>query len=144
MNRPSTNLLPVPSPTDLSRPFWDGCARGVLLIQTCTSCGYRHSTPQDICRSCHSETLQWDKATGGGEIYSYTVVWRPQIAAFDVPYVVAIVELDEGPYLLTNVIGCDPQTVAVGMAVEVVFEARGDSCLPMVRPTTDRPERVAA
>jgi uncharacterized OB-fold protein len=106
----------------------------VLLIQTCSGCGYRHSTPQEFCRSCHSEALEWREASGHGTIYSHTAVWRPQTAAFDVPYVVAIVELDEGPYLLTNVIGCSPEDVGIGMEVELTFETRGAFKLPMVRP----------
>ena len=139
MNRPEAGRLPTPTSTEVSRPFWDGCTRGEFLIQTCTACGYRHSTAQEFCRSCLSPALKWEPATGFGEIYSYTVVWRPQTEEFEVPYVVAIVELDEGPVLLTNVVDCDASVVEVGMRVEVTFRERGDVTLPMVRPAIESP-----
>src|SRR3954471_21803280 len=121
--------LPVPVATELSRPFWDACGEGRYLIQTCAACGHRHSTPQDFCLSCHQTNLTWEPASGYGAIYSFTIVWRPQTAAFDVPYVVAIVELDEGPFLITNVVDCEPGAVAVGMRVEITFCQRGDVSL---------------
>ena len=131
---PGADDLPVPRPTALSQPFWDGCARGELLVQRCTLCGHLHSTPQEFCRACNAEQLEWKPVSGRGRVYSYTTVWRPQTAAFEVPYVVAIVDLDEGPQLLTNLVDCDVAGVVVGMEVEVCFRPRQELHMPMVRP----------
>lgn len=86
------------------------------------------------CSHCLSETLEWTPVSGKGTLYSYSVVHRPQTPAFEAPYVVAIVELAEGPRLLTDLIDVDPQKVSVGMAVEVAFEDMGDLALYHFRP----------
>ncbi len=129
---PATGL-PVPRPGDVTRPHWEGCARGQLLVQRCEDCGAYVFTPEVACTSCFSPRLSWVESSGRGEIYSYTVVHRPQRPEFDVPYVVVIVALEEGWHMLSNLIDCDPDAVSVGDAVEVSFVRRGDFVMPMFR-----------
>ena len=116
---------PLPEPTELSQPFWDGTKLGRLLIQRCGDCGHYWWTPQLACPICLTENWAWTDVSGRGAVYSFTIVHRaPDPVAFadDVPYVVAVVQLDEGPHMLTNVIGCPTEQVYVEMPVEVSFE----------------------
>lgn len=128
---------PLPVPTRLSKPFWDACAEGRLLTQRCTSCGRHFFPPQHFCRYCHADTVEWIESAGRGEIHSYSTVWRPQTPAFEVPYIVAIVRLDEGYDLLTNLVDTDPEAVAVGARVEVRFQPMGSMVMPTF--TLERP-----
>ena len=135
----STNAvrLPLPRTTAISRPFWDACRRHQLMVQRCDACGCFIFIPQDFCRHCLSQDLTWVPSSGRGRVYSYTVVWRPQTPAFPVPYVVAIIDMDEGYQMLSNVVGCPTETVFIGMPVEVVFEdASPEISLPKFRPAT--------
>lgn len=128
--------IPLPYPTELTKPFWDGCARGELLYQTCDDCSGITFIPQPACSKCLSPNLGWAKSAGKGTVYSYTVVWRPQTPAFEVPYVVAIIDLEEGYQLMSNVVGCDHDQVSVGMPVEVEFRRMSDDItLPYFKPT---------
>lgn len=107
--------------------FWFDAAReGRLLIQRCASCGALRHPPGPMCPTCHS--LAWDtvEASGRGTVYSYVVNHHPQLPAFDYPLVVAVVELEEGTRLVSNVVGCPPDEVHVGMAVEVELVAFDD------------------
>ena len=91
--------------------------------------------PQPLCTRCQSDALEWVESTGRGTVYSHTVVHRPPRPAFAVPYVVAIVELDEGWHMLTNLIDCRPEEVCVGMPVEVAFRPASEAItLPYFRP----------
>jgi hypothetical protein len=112
--------LPVPSP--LSQPFWDGTREGKLLLQRCGDCGAYRWTPQYLCRDCHSEDYDWVDTSGRGTLYSWSVVYRPPLPAFEPGYVLAVVELNEGPLMLTNLVDCQPETLAIGMPVQVAFE----------------------
>lgn len=127
--------IPLPRPTALSRPHWDGCREGVLRVQRCRDCGHFVFIPQPVCTRCHTDALDWVTSTGRGTVYSYTVVHRPPRPAFAVPYVVAIVELEEGWHMLTNLVECRPEDARVGMPVEVAFRAMSDAItLPYFRP----------
>ncbi|MSQ61099.1 MAG: Zn-ribbon domain-containing OB-fold protein [Dehalococcoidia bacterium] len=127
--------LPVPHPTPISQPFWDACLRHELTVQKCTSCGKLIFIPQDFCRYCFTETLEWVPSSGTGKVYSYTTVWRPQTPSFEVPYVVAIIDIDGGYQMLSNVINVPPDQVKVGMAVEVVWDDVTDTItLPKFQP----------
>ena len=127
--------IPLPVPTDLSRPHWDGCREGVLRVQRCRSCGAFVFIPQPACTNCQSGELEWVESSGRGSLYSYTTVHRPQRPEFDVPYTVAIVELDEGWHMLTNLVACAPDEMAIGMRLEVHFQPMSDEItLPMFRP----------
>ena len=127
--------IPLPRPTPLSQPHWDGCREGRLRIQRCGGCGRAVFIPQPLCPACHSVELAWIDCSGRGSLYSYTVVHRPQRPEFAAPYVVAIVELDEGAFLLTNLVECDPAALEIGTRVEVAFRKMSDEItLPYFRP----------
>ncbi len=137
----------VPAPTTESQPFWDGCARGELLMQRCGACGRWWFPPSNRCQHCWSDEVGWHRLSGRAEVYSFTVFHRAYAAelAAQLPYVVAVVTVEEGPRLITNVVGCDPDDVHVGMAVQVAFEplAEGVS-LHVFRPLTAAPPTPSA
>ncbi len=127
--------IPLPRPTPVSRPFWDGCRREQLLVQRCTACGHRVFIPEEVCTACLSPALAWAPSSGRGVVYSFTVVWRPQQPGFQPPYVPAIVEMEEGWHLLTDIIDCPVEAVHVGLPVEVAFRRMSDEItLPYFRP----------
>jgi uncharacterized OB-fold protein len=114
---------PLPSPTDATRPFWSGCASGILRLRRCRECGLYRGPSRLVC-DCGSSDHVWTDVSGRGEIFSYTVVHRAPDPAFraEVPYIVAIVRLEEGPHLLSNVVECGPDDARIGMPVHAVFE----------------------
>jgi hypothetical protein len=129
--------IPLPRPTALSRPHWDGCKEGVLRVQRCGACGHFVFIPQPLCTRCQSDALEWVASRGRGTVYSYTVVHRAPRPDFAVPYVVAIVELEEGWHMLTNLVDVAPDAVRVGMPVEVKFLQMSEAItLPYFRPRT--------
>src|ERR1700761_2639424 len=114
--------LPVPVPSSLSAPFWQAAAEHRLVGQRCTQDAHYEWTPQLACSSCLGDTLEWVTVTGLGTVYSYSAVSRPQVPGFPVPYVVAIVELAEGPRMLTQLVDDTPlDAVRVGAAVRIHF-----------------------
>jgi uncharacterized protein len=119
-----------------TKPFWDGCAEGKLLLQRCASCqAYRHP-PSPICPDCLSDAHAWVPASGRGEVYTFVVVREPR-RGWDkmVPYVLAVIALEEGPRILSNLTEIAPENVAIGMPVEVTFEELdGATKLPLFRP----------
>jgi uncharacterized protein len=123
-----------------TKPFWDGCLEGRLLLQRCASCGaYRHP-PSPICSHCLSDAHEWVPASGRGSIYTFVVVREARGRGWEklVPYVLAVVALEEGPRILTNVTNVVPEAVAIGMAVEVDFaELDGTTKLPLFQPARD-------
>jgi uncharacterized OB-fold protein len=91
--------------------------------------------PEPNCTTCLSPDLGWVESAGRGVVHSYSVVWRPQQPAFEVPYIVAVVRLDEGWHMMTNVVGCDPADVQVDMRVNVEFDdVAPNVSLPVFRP----------
>ena len=122
MAAPATK--PIPVPTRETQPYWEGCKQHELRIQQCAACGHSQFYPRLYCTACMSERVEWVTASGHGTVLSFTIVYRPVTQAFaaDVPYVVALITLDEGPQLMSNVVGCAPETVHIGMPVEVTFE----------------------
>lgn len=132
-------LKPLPSPTPWSKPFWAGCKNRKLMIQQCNGCKKFVFYPKLFCPFCLSQDLSWAEASGKGRVYSYTVVhsYQPRKFADDVPYVVAIIELDEGVRMMSNVVHCKPQEVACDMKVEVLFDdVTEEVTLPRFRPTS--------
>lgn len=115
---------PLPTPTPDSRPFWEAAKRHQLQLPGCRDCNVLFYYPRHVCPQCLGSNLEWREVSGKGSVYSYTVVRRTNNRAFldDLPYVLAIVELVEGPRLTTNIVGCRPETVCCGMAVEVSFD----------------------
>ncbi len=128
---------PLPTMSGETRPFWDGCRRGELLIQKCIGCGEYQFYPRGICANCWSTDIEWVKTSGKGKIWAFTVTYQNRTPGFaeEVPYVVALVELEEGVKMFTNVIGCDPKEVRADMPVEVTFvHATDQISIPYFRP----------
>lgn len=126
---------PVPAVTPEMRPFFDGAARGELLLQRCTSCGTFRFPARALCTECLSSAATWERSAGRGEVWSFTVmhqVYHPAFAA-EVPYAVVIVRLDEGPKLTANLRGTPAHEVRIGTRVVVDFERIGDVALPVFR-----------
>ena len=138
--------IPLPRPTELSAHYWDGCRAGVLRVQRCRACGAFVFIPQPVCGACFGpDTLEWVESSGRGAVYSFTRVHRPAQPAFEVPYAVAIVELEEGWHMLSNVVGCPVEDVHVGMPVEVTFRAMSDQItLPLFQPARVHATRGAS
>ena len=114
--------LPIIDPD--TAPYWKAAKDHKLLLKRCSACGKAHFYPRELCPHCHADTVDWIEASGTGSIYSFTVARRPAGPAFkpDAPYVVAIIELDEGARMMTNIVGCPPDSVKIGQRVSVVFE----------------------
>ncbi len=128
----------VPVPTEQTAQFWRGCARRELRLQQCGDCGRYQFPPQDFCRYCCGARLTWKAVSGRGKVLSWTIVhWSPNPAyAADAPYSLALIQLDEGPRMLTNIIGCPPGPIEIGMQVKVDFEQCGpDILLPKFKVT---------
>jgi uncharacterized OB-fold protein len=127
----------IPSANADTKPFWDGCLRGELLLQRCSACqAYRHP-PSPICPRCLSAKHEWVPATGRGTVYTYVVVRETRAKGWDtmVPYVLAVVSLDEGPRMLTNLTNVEPEAVRIEMPVQVTFaELDGTTKLPLFQP----------
>jgi len=139
----TTDQPPLPRPEpDISMeavPFWEGAARGELLIPRCDSCGEHFWYPRAICPWCHSTAVGWTQSSGLGTVYTFTVVRRGLNHYKDAtPYVVAYVEVPEGIRMLTNVVGCPVDDGAIGMPVRVGLETtEGGAHLPRFRPASD-------
>jgi len=125
----TTALKPAPATDPSTLEYWDAARRGELRIPLCSDCGRHHMYPRTVCPHCGSSSLAWTACRGTGEVYSFTVVHRAPSPAFegDVPYVVAVVQLDEGPHLMTNLVKVAPEAVRVGLRVRVGFREAGDA-----------------
>lgn len=111
-----------------SRPYWEATRERRLLIRKCKACGAKHFMPRNGCPNCWSEDLEWADASGRGTVHTFSIVRRaplPEFAA-NAPYVVAMVDLEEGPRMYTNIVGADALAVAIGDPVQVTFDDRGD------------------
>ena len=128
---------PLPRPSEDSAPFWDAAFRGELRLQQCADCRHIRFPPAILCARCLSERCEWVRLSGRGTVYSWIVVHQSQHPAFnaDVPYNVAIIELEEGPRLHTNIIECANQQIHIGMPVEAAFvRVSDDTALVKFRP----------
>ncbi len=128
---------PVPAPTVETKPFWDYCKRHELRMQKCGQCGHIRYPPSMFCPKCQSMQAEWSRLTGKGKVYSFIIVRFLYDRAFrnDIPYVVATIELEEGPRIMSNVTGCNVEDVKVDMPVEVYYEDITDEfALPKFKP----------
>ena len=138
---PRTMTWHLPQADIETKPYWDAAAEGKLLIKHCNACGRAFFYPRDHCPRCWSTDTTWLEASGRGKIYTFTVVHTNDLPPFKdrVPYVIAIVELDEGVRMTTNIEGVEPDAVRCDMPVQVAFreEAReeGSVFLPVFRPS---------
>jgi uncharacterized OB-fold protein len=113
----------LPEYTPLHEPFWSALRQHRVDLQRCDRCRRFRFIPTEAC-SCGSAEYTWEPIAGTGEVYTYTVVHRAPTPAYqaDVPYVIAHVTMDEGPRMISNLVDCNPASVAIGMPVEVVFD----------------------
>lgn len=130
---------PLPTPDATSAPFWSAGADGRLLYQQCGTCGANQFYPRPVCISCGA-TPVWSTASGRGSVHSFTIIRQNHAPPFRdlVPYVVAMIEIDEGVRIMGNIVGCEPESVAVGSSVEVFFRpAAEDVFLPFWQLATE-------
>lgn len=136
---------PKPAASWETRAYWEGCGRHELVLQRCRACGKVQHRPRALCASCLAPEIEHFVASGRGSVYTFTVTHQNGVPPFRdaVPYVLAYVELEEGPRLMTNVVGCEPADVEIGMPVVVDFadvdasdlgEAGGVFAVPRFRP----------
>ncbi len=121
-----------------TRAYWEGCGRHELILQRCRSCGTLQHRPRALCVSCLSDEIEHFPASGRGTVYSFTVTHQNQAPGFReaLPYVLAYVELEEGVRLLTNIVGCSPEDVRIGLPVEVEYaQLEGDIAVPRFHPS---------
>lgn len=115
----------LPAPTPESAPYWEGCKRHELRIQFCTNCQRYFFYPRLLCPTCLSDAIEWRTASGKGTLLTYVLSARPAPGfENELPYAIAIVGLEEGPHLMTNIVNTEitPEKLPVGLPVEVVFE----------------------
>ncbi|HEY7089126.1 MAG TPA: Zn-ribbon domain-containing OB-fold protein [Tepidisphaeraceae bacterium] len=132
---------PLPVPSDDSAPFWEACRKHELLMQRCHKCEHVTFPPTAHCPRCLSPSMTWISTSGKGTIYSFVIYRRAYHPGFEdqLPYVVALVQLEEGPRLISNIVDCDPQAVRCDMPVEVVFDdVTPDVTLFKFRPRRER------
>jgi hypothetical protein len=131
------------APDDLDAPFWEACLRREFLVQRCLRCG-RAYWPASCCTEHGAEAMRWEAASGTGTVHTYTVVhhvYEPGMAE-RVPYALAVIQLDEGPFFHSDLVECPPEAVHVGMRVEVVFDAvDAQTVIPRFRPAASTTRR---
>jgi len=126
---------PLPRPTPETQHFWDGTAAGELRLQRCRACDDPYFPPQPFCPRCASGDVEVVRASGRGSLYSYVITHRAA-PGFEAPYVIAEVELEEGPRLLSNLLDVepDPEQLPLDLPLEVTFESFGEVTVPVFRP----------
>ncbi len=128
--------VPVPQPTPETQHFWDGAKAGELRVQRCKSCGTTYFPPRPFCTNCLSDDVEVVVCSGKATLHSFVINHRPH-PAFDSPYSIAIVELEEGPHMMTNIVGVEqtPEALQLDMPLEVTFESLTDEIsLPLFKP----------
>ncbi len=128
---------PLPVRDPVSAPYWEAATRGELVVQECAKCGHRQFYPRAVCTACGGDP-EWLTCSGRGTVHTFTVIRQNHAKPFrdELPYVVAMVELDEGPRMMGNLTGCEPDEVRIGLPVEVYFvHADEGVAVPFWRPT---------
>ena len=127
---------PKPLPTPETQHFWDGCKAGELRLQRCSACEKSYFPPRPFCPACGSRAVEVYRASGRASLYSYVINHRPRPDMGKEPHSIAVVELEEGPRMMTNIVGCPqtPEALVLDMPVVVTFETFGEISLPLFRP----------
>ncbi len=129
--------MPEPMSDVITLPWWQAAAEHRLVVQRCTACEHTRLPPAPVCPECRSAESDWLEVPGRGEVYTYTLVHRPMAADQTLPFVIAVVSLEDagGVRMMSNIVGCDPEEVAIGMKVELVWEDMSeDLAVPRFRP----------
>ena len=126
----SSKPLPRPISPEVTRPFWEAAKRHELVMPRCQTCDHLFFYPRSECPRCLSNHLEWMRVSGRGRLHTYTIVYQPANAAFrdDTPYICAVVQLDEGPRMVSNVVQCDIEAVKVDMPLEAIFDDVTPEC----------------
>ncbi|WOF75041.1 OB-fold domain-containing protein [Parvibaculaceae bacterium PLY_AMNH_Bact1] len=130
---------PLPEPTPETEHFWEGCRSGELRLQSCDDCSKSYFPPRPFCPSCGSRNVTVQKASGKAKLYSYVINHRPRPDFGDEPHSIAVVELAEGPRMMTNIVDCPqtPEALVLDMPLEVTFEKASDTIsLPKFKPAS--------
>jgi uncharacterized protein len=133
-SRPRADL---PTIEEESQPFWDAAREGRFLIARCEDCGRAHHYPRPFCPYCWSERVTWEQASGRATLYTFSTVFVNDLPPFNerLPYVAAVVDLEEGPRVITNVVDCEPSDLHIGQDLEVCYrEVTDDLTVPVFRP----------
>ena len=128
---------PLPTISGENAPYWEYCRKHELRMQQCKQCGYIRFPVSILCPKCHSMEAEWTKLSGKGKVYSYIIFRQVYHESYkdDIPYVVAIIQLDEGPRMESNIIGCKTEDIKIDMQVEVYFDDVTDKIsLPKFKP----------
>ena len=130
---PATKAEPRPTPE--TQPFWDGCADGELRLQRCRPCDAHYFPPRPFCPRCLSDEVTWEVASGRGTLHTYVINHRAA-PGFEPPYAIAVVQLDEGPRMMSNIVNVEqtPEALELDMPLQVTFETRGRMQLPVFEP----------
>jgi uncharacterized OB-fold protein len=139
MNRAATRATHLPVIDAESAPFWAGTRERKFLLRHCNACRQNHFYPRHHCPHCWSDNCEWRAASGHGRVYSYTVIHHNDALPFRerLPYIVALVDLEEGVRVTSNIVECTPEIIHVGMPVEVIYEqVTEEITLPQFRPRT--------
>ncbi|KUJ70048.1 hypothetical protein ACZ90_06715 [Streptomyces albus subsp. albus] len=131
--------LDLPVIDAFTRRYWDAAAQRRLLLRRCTGCGRAHHYPRECCPYCWSEDVHWEPASGAATLYTWSVVYRNDLPPFGdrLPYTAAVVELAEGPRMMTELVDCAAETLRVGMRLSVDFRTRTADppiTVPVFRP----------
>ena len=127
----------MPRPTPETQPFWDGTAAGELRLQRCASCAEHYFPPRPFCPTCLSDDVVWETLSGRGTLHTYVINHRAA-PGFEPPYAIAVVQLEEGPRMMSNIVGIEntPENLVLDMPLQVTFEQRGDVAVPVFEPGT--------
>jgi uncharacterized OB-fold protein len=128
---------PIPRVDEESKGYWEACRRHELVLQRCGKCAALRYYPRAVCPECLTDEVRWERMSGRGTVYTFSVTYQNQSPGFreELPYVLAYVTLDEGVQMLTNVVGCPPDQVKIGMPVEVTFEdVNEEIAIPRFKP----------
>ncbi|MEU1411472.1 Zn-ribbon domain-containing OB-fold protein [Streptomyces sp. NPDC005731] len=125
-----------PEADAFTQTYWDAAARGRLLIRRCAACGRAHHYPREFCPHCWSDDVVWEAASGRATLYTWSVVHRNDLPPFRdrTPYVAAVVDLAEGPRMMTEVVECEEAELRVGMGLRATFRAAGTAAVPVFLP----------
>ena len=126
----------IPTPTPETKHYWDGAKDGKLILQKCNDCSDNYFPPRPFCPKCGSRSVQEFQASGKGSLYSYVINHLPS-PGFTPPFAIAVVELEEGPRLMSNIVECEqtPDALELDMPLEVTFEKLNDDItLPQFKP----------
>jgi hypothetical protein len=133
----------LPTIDDDSRPFWDAAKEGRFLVARCGSCGRAHHYPRPFCPFCHSDQVTWEQASGRATLYTHSTVYMNDLAPFRdrLPYVAALVELEEGPRIMTTIVDCPTEDLRIGMPLQVAFRELDDDITAPVFRSADLEEK---